>query len=51
MALAETVPDDSLPPLSDEWMAEIRRRSAEVAAGTATSIPWEIVRGEALASS
>jgi putative addiction module component (TIGR02574 family) len=47
-ALWDTFPDDALPPLSDEWMAEIRRRSAELSAGTATTIPWEVVRGEAL---
>ena len=29
MALADTFPDDALPQLSDEWMAEVRRRSAE----------------------
>jgi hypothetical protein len=48
MALADTFPDDALPLLSDEWMAEIRRRSAELAAGTATTILWEVVRGEAI---
>ena len=47
-ALWDTFPDDALPQLSDEWMAEIRRRSAELSAGTATTIPWEVVRGEAL---
>ena len=47
-ALWDTLPDEALPPLSDEWMAEIRRRSAELSAGTATTIPWEVVRGEAL---
>ena len=39
MALADTFSVDALPPLSDEWMAEIRRRLAEVSAGTATIIP------------
>jgi len=47
-ALWDTFPEDALPPLSDEWMAEIRRRSAELSAGTATTIPWEGVRDEAL---
>jgi hypothetical protein len=32
-------PDDALPLLADEWMAEVRRRSAERAAGAATTIP------------
>jgi putative addiction module component (TIGR02574 family) len=47
-ALWDTFPDDALPPLSDEWIAEIRRRSAELSAGTAKTIPWEVVRREAL---
>ena len=46
-ALWDTFPDDALPPLSDEWMAEIHRRSAELSAGTATTISWEGVRGDA----
>jgi putative addiction module component (TIGR02574 family) len=32
-ALWETVPEDALPPLSDEWRREINRRSAEYDAG------------------
>lgn len=47
-ALWETVPEESLPPLSDEWIAEIERRSAEFAAGKAKTIPWATVRAEAL---
>jgi putative addiction module component (TIGR02574 family) len=47
-ALWDTFPDDALPPVSDEWIAEIRRRSAELSAGTAKTIPWEVVRREAL---
>ena len=47
-ALWETVPEDALPPLSDEWMAEIERRSAEFEAGQAKTISWETVRAEAL---
>ena len=45
-ALWETLPDDILPPLSSEWMAEIQRRSEEIDAGTVETIPWEQVRGE-----
>jgi hypothetical protein len=48
MALADTFPDDALPPLSDEWMTEIRHRSAERAAGAVTTIPCEVVMGEAI---
>ena len=47
-AIWETLPDDSLPPLSGEWMAEIRRRSEEIDAGTVKTIPWEQVKAEAL---
>jgi len=48
MALADTFPDDTLPPLSDELVAKVRRRSPELAAGTATTIPWELIRGKAI---
>ncbi len=47
-ALWDTVPENAIPPLSDEWLAEITRRSAEFDAGTATSVPWEEVRAAAL---
>lgn len=46
-ALWDTVPEDSLPPLSDEWVAEIERRSAEYDARTVQPIPWEHVRADA----
>lgn len=46
-ALWDTVPEDSLPPLSDEWVAEIERRSAEYADGNMQPIPWEDVRADA----
>jgi putative addiction module component (TIGR02574 family) len=45
-ALAATVPDDCPPTLSPEWLAEIRRRSAEIDAGAVKTIPWEQVRSE-----
>ncbi len=47
-ALWDTVPEDALPPLSSEWMAEIHRRSAAFEAGTAKTIPWDTVRADAL---
>jgi putative addiction module component (TIGR02574 family) len=47
-ALWDTVPADSLPPLSDQWLAEIERRSAELDAGLVQTAPWERVRAEAL---
>jgi putative addiction module component (TIGR02574 family) len=46
-ALWATVPSNSLPPLSDEWRAEIQRRSAEYDAGNSQPIPWEQVRADA----
>ncbi len=46
-ALWDTIPDDALPPLSDEWAAEIERRSEEFEAGKAETIPWEQIRSEA----
>ena len=36
-------------PLDDAWMAEIRRRSAELDAGQVTPIPWSEVRQRARA--
>lgn len=48
-AIWATLPDEALLPLSDEWMDEIRKRSAELAAGTAKTVSWEVVRSEAMA--
>jgi len=47
-ALWETVPEDALPSLSEDWMAEIHRRSAAFDAGTADTIPWNAVRADAM---
>ena len=47
-AIWDTLPADSLPPLSDQWMAEIERRSAEYDFGGAETVPWERVKAEAL---
>jgi putative addiction module component (TIGR02574 family) len=47
-ALWGTLPADNLPPLSDEWTAEIRRRSAEYDAGGVSTTPWEQIRADAL---
>ncbi len=46
-ALWETVPRDSIPALSEEWLAEIRRRSAEYDSGSVDGIPWERIRADA----
>ena len=45
-ALWDTLPDDAMPPLSDEWLAEIQHRSAEYDAGTVRPIPWEKIRAD-----
>ncbi|MGI6419560.1 MAG: addiction module protein [Thermoguttaceae bacterium] len=47
-ALWETLPAGSLPPLSEEWAAEIQKRSAEYDSGSAAVVSWEQVRAEAL---
>lgn len=47
-ALWDTVPDESLPPLSEEWLAEIQRRSAEYDAGNVETVPWETIRADAM---
>jgi putative addiction module component (TIGR02574 family) len=47
-AFCDTVPDDKLPPLTDEWLAEIQRRSAEFDSGVVKTVPWEQVRADAL---
>lgn len=47
-AVWDTVPEDALPPISDEWLAEIQRRSAEYDAGQVQPIPWEQIRADAL---
>ena len=46
--LWDTVPADSLPPLTDEWIEEIRRRSAEYESGSVQTVPWEQIRADAL---
>lgn len=42
--LASSVPDDQPPTLSEKWLAEIERRSAELDAGEAIAEPWLQVR-------
>ena len=42
--LAASVPDDQPPTLSDEWLAEIDRRSKEIDAGAVTTEPWDSIR-------
>lgn len=47
-AIWDTLPADSLPPLNDEWVAEIQRRSAEYDSGSVETVPWEQVKAEAM---
>jgi putative addiction module component (TIGR02574 family) len=47
-AIWDTLPADAIPSLSDEWTAEIQRRSAEYDSGSAETVSWEQVRAEAL---
>lgn len=35
-------------PLSEEWLAEIAKRSDELDAGKVKTVPWEVVRANAL---
>ena len=47
-ALWDTLPANASPPLSDQWLAEIQRRSAEYDTGSVSTTPWEQVRADAL---
>ena len=47
-ALWDTLPADSLPPLTDEWLAEIQRRSSEYDSGSVQTTPWKQTRTDAL---
>jgi putative addiction module component (TIGR02574 family) len=46
--LWDTLPSDALLPMSDEWIAEIQRRSAEYDSGSVETVSWEQVKAEAL---
>ncbi len=48
-ALWEGVPEDADLPLHEDWAPELERRVAAIQAETATTIPWETIRSEALA--
>ena len=47
-ALWDTVPEGGLPPLTEEWLAEIEKRSAEFDSGKVAPIPWSEVKANAL---
>jgi putative addiction module component (TIGR02574 family) len=42
--LAASVPDDQPPSLSEQWVAEIGRRSKEIDSGVVTTEPWDSIR-------
>ena len=42
--LAASVPDDQPPSLSEQWIAEIGRRSREIDQGAVTTESWDSVR-------
>lgn len=46
-ALWDTVPEEAMPPLSSEWLAEIERRSMEYDVGGVETLSWDEVREEA----
>lgn len=47
-ALWDSLPEEAMPPLTEEWSAEIQRRSARYDAGEGESVPWERIRAEAM---
>ncbi len=47
-ALWDTVPENSLPRLSDEWLSEVEKRSKEFDTGSVATVPWEVIRQDAL---
>ncbi len=48
-ALWGTLGEDELPPISEEWLAEIQRRSDAFDAGETTTRSWDEVYKESLA--
>ena len=42
--LASSVPDDQPPQLSDMWLEEIKRRSAEIDSGEVNTEEWADIR-------
>ena len=46
-ALIESVQPPDQPPFDDSWREVIRQRSADLAAGRVTTIPWSKVKRQA----
>jgi putative addiction module component (TIGR02574 family) len=47
-AIWDSMPKSALPPLSDEWLAKVDRRSIGRRRGWAATVPWREVRADAL---
>lgn len=47
--LWDSVPEHADLPLHGQWAPELERRVAAIEAGSATTVPWETIRSEALA--
>ncbi len=47
-ALWECVPEGSQPPLSEEWLAEINRRSADYDSGKVETVSWQAIKSDAM---
>jgi len=44
--LIESLESEVDPDVEETWRVEIQRRLAELDAGTANTVPWEVVRAE-----
>lgn len=47
-ALWDLVPPDANIPLHEDWASELERRVAAIKGSTETTVPWKVVRAEAL---
>ena len=47
-SLWDTLSADPLPAFSEEWLAELRQRSAEYDAGAVETISWDQIKSDAL---
>lgn len=45
--LIATLEPEDKPPLDEEWVAEIQRRSREYDAGRMPAVPWDVVKDQA----
>ncbi len=47
-ALWDLIPPDAQLPLHEDWAPELERRIAAIEKGSEETVPWELVRAEAL---